>query len=109
MTFTYSYWGWKLLARMHLYRLFILFIIGSFLGCKSPSSLPSKYEMEPVLIYLSAIDQPDSIGFNLVESLNKLLYPRIKNGDIALWKTSSKKELINKIQFSELEKFSKAN
>ena len=54
--------------------------------------------MEPVLIYLSAIDQPDSIGFNLVESLNKLLYPRIKNGDIALWKTSSKKELINKIQ-----------
>jgi len=106
MTFTYSYWGWKLLARMHLYRLFILFIIGSFFGCKSPSSLPSKYEMEPVLIYLSAIDQPDSIGFNLVESLNKLLYPRIKNGDIALWKTSSKKELINKIQFSELEKYS---
>lgn len=106
MTFTYSYWGWKLLARMHLYRLFILFIIGSFFGCKSPSSLPSKYEMEPVLIYLSAIDQPDSIGFNLVESLNKLLYPRIKNGDIALWKTSSKKELINKIQFSELEKSS---
>ena len=104
MTFTYSYWGWKLLARMHLYRLFLIFIIGSFLGCKSPSSLPSKYEMKPVLIYLSAIDQPDSVGFNLVESLQKLLYPLIQNGDIALWKTSKKNELINKIQFLELEK-----
>ena len=103
MTYTYSSWEWKSQERMHLYRLLIFFVISSFWGCKTQSNLPSKYEIEPVLLHLASVDQPDSIGFNLVSSIHKLIYPLIQNGDIALWKTSKKKELVNKSQFLKIE------
>jgi len=94
---------------MHLFRILLFFFIASIWGCKSKSSLPSKYDIKPVLLHLSKIDQPDSIGFNLVTSFHKLLYKRIQNGDIAIWKTSKKKVLINKTQFINLEEYSKSS
>ena len=109
MTYTYSSWEWKSQERMHLYRLIFILIIGGFWGCKTKSNLPSKYEMEPVLLHLASVDQPDSNGFNLVSSIHKLIYPRIQNGDIALWKTSKKKELVSKSQFLKLELLNKTS
>ena len=94
---------------MHLFRILLFFFIAVIWGCKSQSSLPSKYDIKPVLLHLSKVDQPDSIGFNLVTSFHKLLYKRIQNGDIAIWKTSKKKVLINKTQFINLEEYSKSS
>lgn len=94
---------------MHLFRILLFFFIAGIWGCKSQSSLPSKYDIKPVLLHLSKVDQPDSIGFNLVTSFHKLLYKRIQNGDIAIWKTSKKKVLINKTQFINLEEYSKSS
>jgi hypothetical protein len=95
---------------MHLYRILFIFLASTGTwGCKSQFSLPSKYEIKPALLHLSKVDQPDSIGFNLVTSFHKLLHKRIQNGDIALWKTSKKKILVNKTQFRSLEKLAKTN
>lgn len=38
-----------------------------------------------VLLFLSKTDQPDSLGFNLVEQLPALIEPYIRSGKITLW------------------------
>lgn len=109
MIYIYSSWEWKSQARMHLFRILFIFFLAGMWGCKSQSSLPSNYTIQPVMLHLSKVDQPDSIGFNIITSFHKLLYKRIQNGDIAIWQSSKKKVLINKIQFLDLEELSNTN
>ena len=39
----------------------------------------------PVLLFVSKADQPDSLGFNLVEQLPALIEPWIREGKVTLW------------------------
>ena len=68
---------------MRLHRILILLSF-AYAGCSVRSSIPKSYETEPVLLHLSKINQPDSIGFNMVSSFHEFIYPLITNGDIAL-------------------------
>lgn len=90
---------------MRLHRVLILLSF-AYAGCSVRSSIPKSYETEPVLLHLSKINQHDSIGFNMVSSFHEFIYPLIKNGDIALWKTPKKNILINKNQFAMMEELS---
>lgn len=43
------------------------------------------YRDVPALVYLNKLEQVDTIGFNLVEGICSLLYPRILDGSIPLY------------------------
>ena len=88
---------------MPLNKLIILFTV-LLISCKTSNSLPKNYEYTPVLLYLSSVKQPDSIGFNLVKSIPELVYPRIINGDLAIWENSDKLLVVGAQNFIKKEK-----
>lgn len=48
------------------------------------------YRDVPALIYLNKLEQPDTIGFNLVDGICSLLYPRILDGSVPLYVSPEK-------------------
>jgi len=67
-----------------------------------------KYDYTPVLIHLTAKDQPKPIGFNLPKEIPILLYDPILNGIIPLWKDPSKSQKISVERFRILDQQSVA-
>jgi len=47
-------------------------------------------EVKPVMLFLSAKDQPDTLGYNLVRELPALLYGAVSEGRIPLWDSPEK-------------------
>lgn len=88
---------------MHL-RSFGLLLGICFLSTGYTAKLPKNYEKTPVLIHLSALKQHDSIGFNMVRSMQELIYPKILTGDLALWEGSDKKKIVGSQNFRALER-----
>lgn len=62
------------------------------------------FDYTPALIHLSAADQHDSIGFNLVEDLPEAVYDKVLNNEIALWDSPKKNIRITKSTLQNLEK-----
>lgn len=52
------------------------------------------FDYTPVLLHLSKVNQHDSVGFNLVDALPKLLYRKIMNNEVTLWDSPNKKAKI---------------
>ncbi len=46
----------------------------------------------PVMLFLTKGDQPDSLGFNIVEALPEVVYKRIMDGKAALWDSPKKED-----------------
>lgn len=67
-----------------------------------------KYDYTPVLLHLTAKDQPKPIGFNLPKEIPILLYDPIVNGIIPLWKDPSKSHKISVERFRLLDQQSVA-
>lgn len=84
-------------------RLLSLTFIALIIGCKATNKVPNNYDSTPVLIHLASEKQIDSIGFNLVSEIPKLLYPRLLTGDLPIWENSKKDFRINKERFLALE------
>src|SRR6187551_1964678 len=47
-------------------------------------------EVKPVMLFLSAKDQPDTLGYNLVTELPAMLYEALVDGRIPLWDSPEK-------------------
>jgi hypothetical protein len=75
-----------------------------FLGCSYAAKLPKSYEKTPALLHVSSLKQHDSIGFNLVQALQELIYPKLLTGDLALWEGSDKKKIVEAQNFRALER-----
>lgn len=58
-----------------------VFVVFLLLGCISKLAARET----PVLLFVSKADQPDSLGFNLVEQLPALIEPWIREGKVTLW------------------------
>lgn len=67
-----------------------------------------RYDYTPVLLHLTAKDQPKPIGFNLPKEIPILLYDPIVNGIIPLWKDPSKSQKISVERFLILDQQSVA-
>ena len=72
-------------------------------GCASGSKVPKSYDFTPALLHASASLQSESIGFNIVNEIQALVYPRLLTGDLPLWENSEKKIQISKERFIQLE------
>lgn len=60
-----------------------------------------------VMLFVTAGDQSDTLGYNIANSLPKLLASHIESGSVALWESPSKKILISPASFITLQKQSK--
>ena len=60
----------------------------------------------PVLIFLSARDQADSLGYNLVNELPPLVYNEIMSGRVSLWDSPKKEVQIKASTLRKLEESS---
>jgi hypothetical protein len=58
----------------------------------------------PVLLFLSKADQPDSLGFNLVEQFPALIEPLIREGKVTLWDGPEKHFAISPEALERVEK-----
>ena len=90
---------------MHLYKgivLGLLIVVGCIPSKRSNTS--KNYDVTPVLLHVRSTKQTDSIGFNIVQGIAELLYPRIMTGDIPLWGHSSKEFVLGPTQISKMEK-----
>lgn len=86
-------------------RSFKLVLIGIFLSIGSSLLAESKgFDYTRAMVHLSRSGQHDSVGFNLVEELTELIYPRIKTGEIILWDSPAKKIRINQLVLIDIEK-----
>lgn len=70
--------------------------------------LPVEYDYTPALLHLDRYKQPDSLGFNLVEEIPKLLYAKILSKDVAIWDSPEKKVQISVENFLQMEKSAKS-
>ncbi len=61
------------------------------------------YRDVPALIYLNKPEQPDTIGFNLVDGICSLLYPRILEGSVPLYVSPEKSLRIDANSLQALE------
>lgn len=61
------------------------------------------YRDVPALVYLNKLEQQDTIGFNLVEGLCTLLYPKILDGSVSLYVSPEKKLRIDANSLLSLE------
>jgi hypothetical protein len=61
------------------------------------------YEKTPVILQLNREKQHDSVGFNLVEEIPKMLMKRIKNGDVLLWDSPAEKHRISYLALKKIE------
>tara|TARA_B110000967_G_scaffold48086_2_gene48803 strand:+ start:4926 stop:6020 length:1095 start_codon:yes stop_codon:yes gene_type:complete len=83
----------------------VLFGLLVLFGCGSQKNKISRgYDATAVLLHLNTTKQSDSIGFNLVQSIPELLYPRLLTGDLALWENSQKRLIVGSKQLQLLEK-----
>jgi hypothetical protein len=91
---------------MHLSKGLFLGLLSIVLGCAplNRNTIPKSYDVTPVLLYATSAKQADSIGFNIVQGIAELLYPRILTGDIPLWEHSSKKLIVGPTQMQKMEK-----
>lgn len=87
---------------MHLFKKIIPILI--LAGCATGTKLPKSYDYTPALLHASASKQTTDIGFNIVNEIQALVYPRLLTGDIPLWENSDKKIQITKERFIQLEK-----
>ncbi|MFY0643072.1 MAG: hypothetical protein JXR19_01245 [Bacteroidia bacterium] len=62
------------------------------------------YDYTPVLLHLDKDRQADSLGYNIVKEIHRLVYAKILSEDIALWSSPSKQVQIDKHSFMEMEK-----
>jgi hypothetical protein len=86
---------------MHLFnKLVLVFLLA---GCASGSKVPKSYDYTPALLHASSALQTESIGFNIVNEIQTLVYPRLLTGDLPLWENSEKKIQISKERFAQLE------
>ncbi len=60
----------------------------------------------PVLLFLSKQDQPDTLGYNIVDELPALVYKEIMSGRIALWDSPNKEIQIKPSSLKSLEESS---
>jgi len=61
------------------------------------------YRDVPALVHLNKLEQADTIGFNLVDGICALLYPRILDGSIPLYVSPEKKLRIDAASLMSLE------
>lgn len=61
------------------------------------------YRDVPALVHLNKLEQADTIGFNLVEGLCSLLYPKILDGSVPLYVSPEKKLRIDAASLKSLE------
>jgi len=80
-----------------------IFLLG-ILIVKLPVMAISSFGPTNVLLKLSKQKQDDTIGYNLVLELPKLLYPKIMDGSVILWDSPSKTTKISAEGLKELEK-----
>lgn len=67
------------------------------------SALRAGYDYTPTIIQVSKHNQPDSVGFNLVENLNALFYRKIMDESIYLWDSPAKKLKIGRLALQMME------
>lgn len=61
------------------------------------------YRDVPALVHVNKLEQADTIGFNLVEGICSLIYPRILDGSIPLYVSPEKKLRIDAASLQSLE------
>ena len=61
-------------------------------------------EEKAVMLFLSASDQDDTLGYNLVRELPAVLYPEIMSGSLALWDSPDKQVRILPASLAAIEK-----
>ncbi len=88
---------------MHFYRIFAILSI-ALLGCVSQSKAPRDYDYTPVMLHASSIKQADTLGFNIVNEIHELIYPRFLTGDLTLWENSDKQMKLSEERFLSAEK-----
>ena len=91
---------------MRLYKGIVLGLISILVGCipSKRNTVPKSYDVTPVLLHARSAKQADSIGFNIVQGIAELLYPRILTGDIPLGEHSSKRLVVGPTQMLKMEK-----
>ncbi len=67
------------------------------------SKVALAYRDVPALVHLNKSEQADTIGFNLVEGICALIYPRILDGSIPLYVSPEKKLRIDAASLQSLE------
>ncbi len=66
-------------------------------------------EKIPVLVFVSAYDQADSLGFNLVQSLPEFVYGQIMENKVKLWDSPKKEDLIEAKTLMQIEKYAQSS
>ena len=79
---------------MHLFKkvLLCLFVLQSLLT--KANNLNETYPETGVQLHVKGSLQPDSVGFNIIYELNRILFPGILDGSIPLWQSQEKKRRI---------------
>lgn len=78
-------------------------VFGLLLVLVAFSKATMAYRDVPALVHLNKLEQADTIGFNLVEGICSLLYPRIMDGTVPLYVSPEKKLRIDAASLSSLE------
>lgn len=63
----------------------------------------ASYDPTPVLLQVSKFNQPDSLGFSLVDQLTGMVYRKIALDQITLWDSPAKKLKISKVALNLME------
>ncbi|NUM31631.1 MAG: hypothetical protein HUU47_04830 [Bacteroidetes bacterium] len=64
-------------------------------SCKTFAGAVKSFEPTKVLLSINIHNQPDSLGYNIVQDFPKFIYPKIMNGLINLWNNPDKEVKIN--------------
>ncbi|MFT4522238.1 MAG: hypothetical protein ACI8ZN_001178 [Bacteroidia bacterium] len=87
-----------------LVTLIILCLAGCSLFKKSDRiKLSKNYENTPVIIQIPKDNQGDTLGFKLVEDFTKLVYKKVKEGQMILWDSPAKKFKITPLALERIE------